>query len=101
MFTSTSTKTSGKIPQTYLENPLFASKKCFGMSTTANSMNMSQTTNPTFMKTQATTYPMHTKTSYSNSQRLKWKELMKVAPYNIESAQPYISNILFGKLDEE
>ena len=101
MFTSTSTKTSGKIPQTYLENPLFASKKCFGMSTTANSMYMSQTTNPTFMKTQATTYPMHTKTSYNNSQRFKWKELMKVAPYDIESAQPYISNILFGKLDEE
>lgn len=101
MFTSTSTKTSGKIPQTYLENPLFASKKCFGMSTTANSMYMSQTTNPTFMKTQATTYPMHTKTSFNNSQRFKWKELMKVAPYDIESAQPYISNILFGKLDEE
>ena len=101
MFTSTSTKTSGKIPQTYLENPLFASKKCFGMSTTANSMYMSQTTNHTFMKTQATTYPMHTKTSYNNSQRFKWKELMKVAPYDIESAQPYISNILFGKLDEK
>lgn len=101
MFTSTSTKASGKIPQTYLENPLFASKKFFNMSTIANTLYMSSTSNPTFTKTQATTVPIYTKASNSNSQRFKWKDLIKVTPYNIDLSQPYISNILFGKIDEE
>lgn len=101
MYTSTSTKGSMKIPQTYLENPLLVSKKYDTMASTAQT-NIPSTTNPNFMRSTADSYfnnPTKTYTSPS-SQRFRWKDIMKLNPSDLNSFQPYLNNILFGNIEE-
>lgn len=102
MYTSTSTKGSMRIPQTYLENPLLVSKKYDTMSSTAQTNYIPSTTNLNFERTTAATYfnnPTKTYTSPS-SQRFKWKDIMKLNPSDQDSLQPYLNNILFGNIEE-
>ena len=106
MYTSTSTKGSMRIPQTYLENPLLVSKKYDTMASTIQTNYMPSTTNPNFVRTTAATnFNNPTKTSTKtyispSSQRFRWKEIMKLNPSDQDSFQPYLNNILFGNIEE-
>lgn len=106
MYTSTSTKGSMRIPQTYLENPLLVSKKYDTMASTIQTNYMPSTTNPNFVRTTAATnFNNPTKTSTKtyispSSQRFRWKEIIKLNPSDQDSFQPYLNNILFGNIEE-